>query len=238
MASRRDFLNAISAGGLALTQTPLSWADLQLPDAGIRMDSETMRIVKLIDDTPREDCQAALVKELRRGTPYRELLAAAFLFAALRDGHHSVYLVHSAHQLSLDLSADDRMLPLFWAVDVMKEHLTRFGNSEVKPIKGPLPSARNADAEFTAAMEAMDREKAEHAIIAVSRAMGPKQAYACLLSYAARDNFFHWAHSHRHGQRWPNSKYDWLATCRTDAPLHCSRRVSRRAHAGWATLCP
>jgi len=190
MASRRKFLCAISAGSLALTQAPLSWADIQLPSEGIRIDSETRRLVRLIDDTPREDCQAALVRELRRGVPYRELLAAAFLFAALRDGHHSVYLVYSAHQLSMDLSADDRMLPLFWAVDVMKEHLTRFRKSEVKPMKGPLPSAQNAEAEFTAAMEAMDREKAEHAIIAVSRALGPKQAYAKLLRYAGRDNFF------------------------------------------------
>ena len=102
MASRRDFLCAIS-GGLALTHSPVSWAAAQLPRDGIRMDAETKRLVRLIDDTPREECQALLVKELRRGVPYRELLAGAFMFAALRDGHHSVYLAHSAHQLSLDL---------------------------------------------------------------------------------------------------------------------------------------
>ncbi|MEM7476937.1 MAG: hypothetical protein AAF483_18280 [Planctomycetota bacterium] len=183
-------MHTISAGSLALAQAPLSWADIQLPGEGIRIDAETSRLVRLIDETPREGCQAALVSELRRGVPYRELLAATFLFAALRDGHHSVYLVHSAHQLSLDLSADDRMLPLFWAVDVAKEHLTRFRKSEVKPMNGPPPSAQKAESEFTTAMEAMDREKAEHAIIAVSRALGPKQAYAKLLKYAGRDNFF------------------------------------------------
>lgn len=189
MASRRDFLCAIS-GGLALTHSPVSWAAAQLPRDGIRMDAETKRLVQLIDDTPREECQALLVKELRRGVPYRELLAGAFMFAALRDGHHSVYLVHSAHQLSLDLGANDRMLPLFWAVDVMKEHLARFRKSEVKHISGALPSAEKAEAEFKAAMEAMDREKAEHAIIAICRTQGAKQAYAKFLPYAARDNFF------------------------------------------------
>ena len=190
MASRRSFLCSISAGSLALTQAPLSWANSLMHREGIRLERETRRLVDLIDNTPRENCQAALVRELRSGVPYRELLAAVFLFAILRDGHHSVYLVYSAHQLSMDLSAEDRMLPLFWAVDVVKEHLTRFRKSEVKPMNRPLPSAQNAEAEFTAAMEAMDREKAEHAVIAVSRALGPKQAYAKLLKYAARDNFF------------------------------------------------
>ncbi|MEM6980406.1 MAG: hypothetical protein AAF539_12150 [Planctomycetota bacterium] len=154
------------------------------------MDAETKRLVRLIDTTPREDCQALLVGELKRGVPYRELLAAAFLFAALRDGHHSVYLVHSAHTLSLNSGPSERMLPLFWAIDVMKEHLTRFGYPEVEPMTGPLPSPQKAIAEFEAAMDAMDREKAEHAIIAICRSRGPKQAYAKLLSYAARDNFF------------------------------------------------
>lgn len=39
-------------------------------------------------------------------------------------------------------------------------------------------------------MESMDREKAEHAIIAISRTHGSKQAYAQILRYAARDNHF------------------------------------------------
>ncbi|MEM8734050.1 MAG: hypothetical protein AAGG44_07505, partial [Planctomycetota bacterium] len=190
MASRRDFLLAVSGGGLAACQPHLSWADVQLPSDGIRLDQETNRLVGLIDRIPREKCQELLVSEFSRGVPYRQLLAAVFLFAALRDGHHSVYLVHSAHQLSLDLSDDDRMLPLFWSVDVVKEHFERSGRSPVAPMKGPLPKASVAIAEFEAAMESMDREKAEHAIIAICRSFGPKQAYAQFLPYAGRDNFF------------------------------------------------
>ena len=190
MASRRNFLLSVSGGAIPLTFAPLSRAEARLPAEGVRTNPETMRLVRLIDETPREKCQELLVREFRRGVPYRELLAAAFLFAALRDGHHSVYLVHSAHQLSLDLSADDRMLPLFWSVDVMKEHLTRFRKSEVEPLAGSLPSARVAKAEFIEAMETMDREKAEHAIIAICRSQGAKQAYAKILPYACRDNFF------------------------------------------------
>ena len=39
-------------------------------------------------------------------------------------------------------------------------------------------------------MKRMDREKTEHAIIGISRSLGPKQAYAKILPYACRDNFF------------------------------------------------
>ena len=131
MASRRDFLFAVSAGGLTSCQNAVSWADAHLPAEGIRMDQETKRLVRLIDRTPREKCQELLVNEFSGGVPYRELLAAVFMYAALRDGHHSVYLVHAAHQLSLDLSADDRMLPLFWAIEVAKEHYERSGRSPV-----------------------------------------------------------------------------------------------------------
>lgn len=190
MASRRDFLLSAAGGGLAVCQNPVSWADAQLPVDGIRLDRETKRLVQLIDRTPREKCQELLVNEFSRGVPYRELLAAVFMFAALRDGHHSVYLVHSAHQLSLDVSADDRMLPLFWSVDVAKEHFERSGRTPVTAMKGPLPKPGAALAEFQSAMESMDQEKAEHAIIAICRYQGPKQAYAQFLRYASRDNFF------------------------------------------------
>lgn len=190
MASRREFLSALSVGGLALSQSQLSLADVQLPSVGIRLDRETDRLVRLIDRTPREKCQELLVKEFASGVPYRELLAGVFMFGVLRDEHHSVYLIHAAHQLSLDLSADDRMLPLFWAIDAAKESFARSGRSAVLPLKGPLPASGDAVAEFEAAMQSMDREKAEHAIIAISRTLGPKQAYARILPYACRDNFF------------------------------------------------
>ena len=190
MASRRDFLSAISIGGLTFGQCPLSLADVRLPSVGIHLDQETARLVRLIDRTSREKCQELLVNEFSRGVPYRELLAAVFMFGVLRDEHHSVYLIHAAHQLSLDLSADDRMLPLFWAIDATKESFARSDRSAVEPLKGPLPAPGDAIAEFEAAMKTMDREKAENAIIAVSRTLGPKQAYAKILPYACRDNFF------------------------------------------------
>lgn len=190
MATRRDFLATLTGGGLAIAGVPISFAEAQLPGDGIRINRETERLVGLLDKAPREKCQEVLVDQSRRGMPYRELLAAVFMYAVLRDGHHSVYLVHSAHQLSLDLYADDRMLPLFWAIDVAKEHAQRLGHKPAPPMNGTLPKASAADAEFHAAMESMDREKAEHAIIAICRSQGPRQAYAKFLPYAGRDNYF------------------------------------------------
>ncbi|MEM9645035.1 MAG: hypothetical protein AAF989_08570 [Planctomycetota bacterium] len=185
-------VQSLAATGLGLTypiQNVLA-ADGTPTREGVRVNPESRRLERLIDRTPREQCPLMLVEQHRKGVPYRELLAGAFLYALLRDGHHSVYIAHSSHQLSLDVPSQDRLLPLVWAVDVMKEHLTRFKKSEVQPLAGKFPSDESALADFHSAMEAMDREKAEHAIIMLARSLGPRQAYGLLLPYAIRDNHF------------------------------------------------
>lgn len=189
---RRKFLQSSMIAGAASVASPywLRAADVALPEQGVVLNRDTKALIKLIDETDREHCPQMLAEQLRAGVPYRELMAAAFLFAALRDGHHTVYLVHGTHQLTLQAAPDDRVLPLFWAVDNMKEALARARAKPVEPLKGPFPSPSQASNEFEAAMAAMDRDKAEHAIVALSRAVGPKQAYAKILSYASRDNHF------------------------------------------------
>lgn len=190
-STRRRFLQTLANSGFAAgCAVPLLADEVALPRLGIEPSKETMGLVRLIDITPREDCPQMLAEQLSAGVPYRELLAAAFMFAVLHDGHHTVYLVHAAHQLTLDAAPEDRVLPLFWAVDNMKEALARARAEQVGPLSGPLPKASQASAEFDAAMQSMDREKAEQAIIALSRSIGPKRAYSRFLKYAGRDNHF------------------------------------------------
>lgn len=164
--------------------------DAELPNGGVHETRDTATLIRLIDETPREDCPRVLAEQIKAGVPYRELLAAAFLFAAQRTGHHTVYLVHGSHQLTLDAAPEDRLLPLFWAVDNMKEALARARAKPVGPLTGPLPSPSQSLGDFTAGMEAMDGEKSERAIVSYARAVGPKRAYAELLRYACRDNYF------------------------------------------------
>src|SRR4051812_7717055 len=119
--SRRRFLHAAAVAGLSGGR-PLAGARAG-GAAGdvIRFGRDLEPVVRLIEDTPREDCVAALADQLRRGLPYRRFLAAVLLAAIRKQNpHHSVYLVHSAHQVSLDLAAPDRLVPLFWAVDHFK----------------------------------------------------------------------------------------------------------------------
>jgi len=191
MLTRRQCLQIAAASGLsACGMRPLTGEEARLPADGIALDSSTAPLVKLLEDTPREKLQRMLVDQLELGVPYRKLLEAVFLYPVLWQGHHSAYIVHAAHQLSLDVSAEDRILPLFWAVDVMKEHLTRFKNTKVRPLPGKLPSPEKAQKEFTAAMESQNREQAQRAVIALSRVIGPKPTFRKLLHYASRDQSF------------------------------------------------
>lgn len=191
--NRRRFLRStvatVSAASFApwMDLTPLRADEFEVAKTTTPTDT-VEQLVRRIGNTPRNLCPDLIATELKAGTPYRELLAAAFLFAARRVGHHTVYLVQAAHQITLDVEPSSRLLPLFWAVDVMKEHLPRFGKTAVtQPIKGPLPLAAQAADDFDAALKSWDLDKADAAIVALSRAVGPKLAYEKLWHIAPRD---------------------------------------------------
>ncbi|MEM6471345.1 MAG: hypothetical protein AAF802_17420, partial [Planctomycetota bacterium] len=192
MLNRRQSVLCFAGTGLSvLGGIQLCRADALPPRRGVKLDSSTAPLVKLLEDTPREHLQAMLVRQMKKGVPYRKLLEAAFLYPVLWQGHHSVYLVHAAHQLSLDVPSRDRLLPLFWAVDVMKEHVTRFKYVKVDAIdEKQLPSAQKAEQEFHAAMENQDLQNAVHAVTALSRVIGPKPTFHKVLHYAPRDHSF------------------------------------------------
>jgi len=102
------------------------------PPEKVRFGPDLEPIVRLIEETPRDQCVRVFVDELRRGLPYRRFLAAS-LFAGIRwaHSHHEVYKVHSMHQVSMDVRADERLLPLFWGLNGFKQRREDFfkGNS-------------------------------------------------------------------------------------------------------------
>jgi hypothetical protein len=120
--------------------------------------------------------------------PFRRFVAGVFL-AALRKqhSHHSVYLVHSAHQFSLDLAPQERLLPLFWAVDHFKWHQERFPTPPVNSLAGALPAPEDAESEFHEAMRQRDTEGAERAVTALARSAGARQAFDILWQYGCSD---------------------------------------------------
>jgi hypothetical protein len=192
--SRRRFLHLAggAAVGLGNLRGLLPFSPLQAAEAAVTPDlvqwrPEILPLVRLIESTSRDKCPEMLAGQLRQGVPFRELMAATFLHALRHDGHHTVYLVHSALEMSRDLLPEERLLPLFWAVDVVKEHIERFKEKPAPPLRGTLPSAENAAAEFDAAMDAWEQERAELAVIGLARSHGTEAAFQRFCHYAARD---------------------------------------------------
>ena len=107
-------------------------------------------LVTLMERTPREKCAEMLVAQLRQGVSYRQLMAALFL-AGIRNINprppgfalHCVFVIHSAHLISLEAPADTRLLPLFYAMDTFKASQERDarqsgGDFVLKRPSGPL----------------------------------------------------------------------------------------------------
>ncbi len=134
---RRKFLKATAAGGPLLALGDLSFlarlrpvsADEAKLDPGIvRFGPEIEPLVRLLEETPRGRLLEEVAGRIRRGTSYRDVLAA-LLLAGVRNvqprpsvGHkfHAVLVVNSAHLASLGSPDSDRWLPIFWALDYFK----------------------------------------------------------------------------------------------------------------------
>src|SRR5262249_39756180 len=140
------------------------------PPDKVRFGPEIEPIVRLIEETPRERCVPVFIDQLRRGLPYRRFLAAAF-FACVRKEHsnHHVYNIHSVHQVSLDVRPEERLLPLFWAVNAFKQRQEDFPAPPLTELRGPFPSAANAAGEFREAMQRADLNRAEPALVTLAR---------------------------------------------------------------------
>ncbi len=193
--SRRRFVQQASAAtAFGLTSWPsapsLVASDKKPTGAagGIRFDTDLEPLVRLIEESPREKCAELLADKLKDGLSYRRLLSAGFLAAVRkRNSGHSVYLMYSAHQTSMDLPQEQRLLPLFWAIDHFKWQQLVWPGPALPQLEGALPTAEKAAAEFHEAMKRLDIEQAEKAIVAQARALGPRPAMELLWHYGCRD---------------------------------------------------
>ena len=189
--SRRDLL---LAAPVLLTR-----ADAEVTPDVMKFRPEIEPLVALIERTPREKCAEMAVEQLRKGVSYRQFLAALFL-AGVRNVNprppgfalHCVFVVHSAHLMSLEAPPDARLLPLFYVLDDFKASQERdakakTGDFTMRDLRGPLPAADRAAAEFTSAMEAWDMERAERAVASLARSRTAGEVFAMLWRYGARD---------------------------------------------------
>jgi hypothetical protein len=166
----------------------------------LRYDPAIEPTVRLIEDTPAEQCVEVLAAELRRGLTYRQFMTALFL-AGLRNGgdlgyYHCIYMIHSANHLSLDAPVDERLLAMFGAVSQFKYwQQRRAGGPDhfgMQAFPATLPDADKARSQFHAAMRQGDPDAAEAAIIVLARSEGVHQLFELMAPYAYRGGGVHW----------------------------------------------
>lgn len=205
---RRRFLKASATGGALLglgdlgflsQLRPVSAAEAALDPKVVRLQPEIQPLVRLVEETPRERLLEEVAARVRKGTPYRDVLAA-LLLAGVRNvqprpsvGHkfHAVLVVNSAHLASLASPDTDRWLPIFWALDHFKSAQAqdiREGNWTMGPVdESAVPPARKAHAAFASAMDNWDEGAADAAVAALARSAGANEVYELFFRYGARD---------------------------------------------------
>ena len=154
----------------------------------VRFGPDIEPIVRLIEETPRAQCVPVLIEQLRLGLPYRRFLAGVF-FAGIRrlNSNHDVYKIQPVHQVSMDVRPEERLLPLFWAVDGFKQRQEDFPNPPLTELQGHLPSAEQAPAELASAIERADFDAAERALVVQARHLGARQTMEQLWLYGCRN---------------------------------------------------
>ena len=196
--TRRRFLRATAAasvGGVAAGVADLGFllplshaaaAETTLDPDQIRYGRDLAPIVRLVRDTPREDCVRVFIGQLEAGLSYKDFLSSLLLASLERGDPHQVAQVYSAHRISTEARTEERLLPLFWVLDRIKGG---FEEAPATPPSAPptdLPAAGRAPAIFDQAIVALDPDRAERALLAIARDHGARSAMSRLWLYGAR----------------------------------------------------
>jgi len=206
--NRRRFLSTAAAGaafaGLAdfsfLGRFPAVSAQEAKPDPKIvQLNSDIEPLVRVIEDTPREKLLEDIAGRIRKGTTYREIVAA-LLLAGVRNVQprpsvgfkfHAVLVVNSAHLASLSSPDEHRWLPIFWALDYFKSSQdadTREGNWTMAPVdESRVPPPHLARKAFTDAMDKWDEAGADVAVAGLARSASANELFDLFARYGCRD---------------------------------------------------
>jgi hypothetical protein len=202
--SRRQFLQTAAVGtalGWELLQTlpPVAAADTKLGRGLVSFGDELEPLVRLIEDTPRNQLLEGVAARIRTGASYRQILAALQL-AGIRNVQprpavgfkfHSVLVVNSCHLASLSGPDNERWLPLFWAIDHFKsaqaEEAKNTGWRMQAVDEAKVPAVADARKAFLAAMDNWDEEQADAATAAIVRTLPASDVFELFAQYAARD---------------------------------------------------
>lgn len=182
-----------------LTQLPrVSAAEAKLPARMVTLHPEIEPLVRLLEETPRERVLEEVAAKIKRGTSYREVLAALML-AGVRNiqprpvgfKFHAVLVVNSAHLASLSSPDSDRWLPIFWAIDAFKSSQAQDkqqGDWAMGDVdESAVPPSHKARQALIEALENWDEAAADVAIVGLCRTAGAHEIFRILCRYGARD---------------------------------------------------
>jgi hypothetical protein len=176
----------------------VSAADAKLPPRFVQFHSEIEPLVRMLENTPRDRVLEEVAQKIRKGTPYREVLAALFL-AGVRNiqprpvgfKFHAVLVVNSAHIASLSSPDGERWLPIFWAIDQFKSSQAadeREGDWTMGLVEeSKVPPSHKAKQAFTEAMNSWDEAGADAAVVGLVRTAGAHEIFELFCRYGARD---------------------------------------------------
>ncbi|HMF12178.1 MAG TPA: hypothetical protein VKE94_07725 [Gemmataceae bacterium] len=204
-STRRDFLSttfkagaAVGLADLAAFQTLPAVADAYVKPALVQFSPDIEPLVRLIEDTQRSKLLETVVARIKQGTTYQQFLAAVML-AGVRGirprpvgfKFHAVLVVNSAHLASLAAPAEERWLPLLWALDNYKASQQRNqeeGGWMMPPVdESKLPTTTQAKQRFVEAMDNWDEEGTDRAVVPLVRSTGANEVMELFWRYGARD---------------------------------------------------
>jgi hypothetical protein len=195
--TRRRFISASSVLATACAAdlsflAPLSRAaasDTTIKPDEVIFGPETDRLLRLIRTTSREQCVPAFAREVKAGLSYQQFLTVLFLAAVENGDPHQVAQVYGAHRISSDARIEERLLPLFWVLNRVKQESEAGAapNPALKPFHGKLPGADQAGSLFRDALLRSDAAEAERAALALARDHGARHVMARLWEFAPRN---------------------------------------------------
>src|SRR5688572_9896806 len=204
---RRSFLRLTGAVGALATVGDLGFlgrlpsvsaAEAALDPKVVRFAPEIEPLVRLLEDPPRERVLEEVASRVRKGLPYRDVLAALQL-AGVRNiqprpvgfKFHAVLVVNSAHLASLASPDSDRWLPIFWAIDQFKSSQAadvREGDWTMGPVdEKAVPAPDKARQAFIEAMDNWDEAAVDVAATALARSASAHDAFELFARYGMRD---------------------------------------------------
>lgn len=180
--SRREFLANVGQGMLVASVGSALAADLGLTPRAFAADAPAARLtfgameplVAMMENTPADKLLPLVTAKLQAGTELRTVVAAAALANARAfgghdyDGYHTFMALAPAYQMSQELPADRRALPVLKVLHRNARFIHSTGCHEHEALHEIAPATSAKPEELREAMRKTDQAKAEQTLAALA----------------------------------------------------------------------